>query len=55
MKPVVLCRRKIVLQGGFSHMVALPKEFCIENGWEVGKEVIISTDGERLILELVKG
>jgi hypothetical protein len=54
MNEVVLGKRKIVLQGKFSHMIALPKEFCVNNGWEVGKEVIIKTDGERLILELVE-
>jgi hypothetical protein len=54
MEEVVLGKRKIVLQGKFSYMVALPKEFCELNGWKVGREVIVKTDGRRLILELTE-
>jgi len=54
MKEVVLDKRKIIRQGRFSRIVVLPSGFCEAHGWEFGKEVLIKTDGSRLILELVK-
>jgi len=54
MGEIVIGKRKIVRQGGHSRMITLPSDFCEANGWNFGNEVIIKTDGKRLILELVE-
>jgi hypothetical protein len=54
MNEVVLEKRKIIRQGQYSRIVVLPSGFCEMHGWDYGKEVIIKTDGNRLILELVE-
>jgi len=51
MEEVVIARRKIWLQGGHSYSIVLPKEWCEEQGWTEGDEILIKTDGRRLILE----
>lgn len=48
---VAIAKRKIMLLDT-SHIIVLPKEFCAQNGWIPGRQVIIKTDGKRLILEL---
>lgn len=53
MGEVVIGKRKIVRQSGHSRIITLPSDFCEANGWDFGKEVLIKTDGKRLILELV--
>jgi bifunctional DNA-binding transcriptional regulator/antitoxin component of YhaV-PrlF toxin-antitoxin module len=55
MSEVVIARRKIWLQGRHSKSITLPNEWCHEHGWEVGDEILIKTDGKRLILEKVGG
>jgi len=48
---VAIGKRKII-KFGDSMAVTLPLMFCKMYGWEAGKEVIVKTDGKRLILEL---
>ena len=54
MNEIVLDKRKIIKQGQYSRIVVLPNGFCEMYGWDFGDEVIIKTDGKRLILELAE-
>jgi len=48
---ILLDKRKIIRHGG-SLAITLPTIFCKMYGWEAGKQVILKTDGKRLIVEL---
>jgi len=51
-KLITIGKRKITKFGG-SYVIGLPKEFAKINGWTVGREVVLKSDGVRLVIELL--
>jgi len=51
-KLITIGKRKITKFGG-SYVIGLPKEFAKINGWTAGREVVLKSDGVRLVIELL--